>query len=258
MHGAIDGFSRLIPYLFVNPNNRTRTALQFFLSGVSAFGLPSRVRTDDGGENIYIGRFMEQSRGADRGSHLTGRSVHNQRIERLWRDVYSCVLDKLYTFFYYLEDSGLLCITNTVHLFVLHFVFLPRIQRSLVTWTNSWNHHRLSTEHNQTPLQLWIGGILSGGPSTGIQSVLQNHAVQLTGSLLHDYGVAWNLADPTDVNIVVVPDVYVPLNAEELHQLQTDFNVLEDISSNGLNIYVAVLQRVISILTQHQEETGSN
>ncbi len=41
-----------------------------------------------GGENVDLAHFMVLLRGEGRGSHLTGRSVHNQRIERLWRDVF--------------------------------------------------------------------------------------------------------------------------------------------------------------------------
>ncbi|KAG1925077.1 hypothetical protein F2P79_025774 [Pimephales promelas] len=56
-----------------------------------------------GGENIEVAEFMVQNRGENRNSHITGRSIHNQRIERLWRDVYTQVLDFFHALFYHLE-----------------------------------------------------------------------------------------------------------------------------------------------------------
>ena len=50
IHGGIDGFSRVVTYLKAATNNRAETTLEAFQNGVFEYGLPSRVRTDRGGE----------------------------------------------------------------------------------------------------------------------------------------------------------------------------------------------------------------
>ena len=61
---------------------------------------------------------------------------------------------------YAMEQTGLLDLENQIHMFVLHWVFLKRINHSLHEWMDSFNNHPLSTEHNWTPNQLWINGML--------------------------------------------------------------------------------------------------
>ena len=157
--GGVDGFSRLVTYLKCADNNKAETVFQCFKDGVSEFGVPDRVRSDQGRENIKVADFMINARGAGRGSMLTGKSTHNQRIERLWRDVYDGVLTYFYDLFYFLEDEGQLDILNDNHLYALHHVFISKINERLQTWQGAWNHHRIRTV-NSTPMRLYTAGMM--------------------------------------------------------------------------------------------------
>ena len=54
IHEAIDGYSRLINYLHCSSNNRSETVKELFLDAIQLFGMPSRVRTDQSGENVGV------------------------------------------------------------------------------------------------------------------------------------------------------------------------------------------------------------
>lgn len=82
-------------------------------------------------------------------------SLSLSRIERLWRDVFGGVLDLFYTSFCNLEREGLLNPDEEIHMYALHWSFLPQLQKHLQFFKDGWNHHRLRTEGNQSPLQLW-------------------------------------------------------------------------------------------------------
>lgn len=111
IHGAIDGYSRCVIFLEVSLDNRAATVLSYFKTAVMQYGLPvgvryiaisrwnffflilSQIRTDHGTENVSVADFMLAAREfQENGSpFITGRSIHNQRIERLWRDVFQCL-----------------------------------------------------------------------------------------------------------------------------------------------------------------------
>ena len=54
VHGGIDGYSRLIVFLQCSSNNQSDTVLKHFLKGAQLYGLPERIRTDRGGENVQV------------------------------------------------------------------------------------------------------------------------------------------------------------------------------------------------------------
>ena len=88
IHGGVDGFTRIPVFLHCSTNNKAATVLGLFLNAIESYGLPSRVRSEKGKENVDVAWYMlnHPLRGPGRGSMICGRSVHNQRIQALSRD----------------------------------------------------------------------------------------------------------------------------------------------------------------------------
>ena len=242
-HGAIDGYSRVVLYLKCTSNNRATTVYELFLVAVQNFNLPSRVRSDQGLENVLVARHMIESRGSERHSMLTGSSTHNQRIERLWRDMHSSVTLLYYRLFYHLEQQDLLDPLNNLHLWALHFVYLPRINRSLKEFILSWNNHPMRTTCHKSPQQLYTAGSL----------LLQNSNIEAFDSAedVHDnYGI-----DPTYISstpnseLVDVPVNPVKFSQTDLQTLQLNVNPLGASDNYGIDYYEQCLQ-IISTFNQ--------
>ena len=238
IHGGTDGFSRLITYLKCSNNNRSSTVLDSFIMVTQRFGIPSRIRTDNGGENVKVWDFMEQNRGSGRSSYITGSSVHNTRIERLWRDVFRSVSSSFVSVFNELENIGALNPQNEVDLFCLHYVFIPRINSALVEFQAAWNQHALSSENNLSPLQLYT-------------AYAQNSELfdEVIDPDCQDTYSDSNSSDEDNYeSSVIVPLTHIPLSSNSLQQLRNTINVNEECSDFGKQLYINTVHLVYTLM----------
>ena len=153
IHGSIDGFTRLITFLKISDNNRASTVFSEFQRAAQEFQRPLHIRTDHGGENQQLWNDMIATRGAH--SVIVGSSVHNERIERLWRDVTEKVTGKYRTLFHEMNEEENLNPDNELDILCLHWVFTQCIQRDLSEFAAAHNQHGISTENSFSPLQLY-------------------------------------------------------------------------------------------------------
>ncbi|KAM4556018.1 uncharacterized protein V3H82_015977 isoform 1-T1 [Fundulus diaphanus] len=212
LFGAVDGYSRKVMCLEAATNNRAQTAFAAFKKATEKHGIPSRVRADQGVENVEIAQYMFTVRGTDRGSFISGKSVHNQRIERLWRDVRTCVTSKYYSLLHNLETDHLLDISSRDDLFAVHMTFLPKLKADLEAFVEGWNNHPIRTEHNLTPEQLW---------HTGMMLYPMDQPENLED--IEEPDIDWDVAAEYDGHVdgaIVVPEFPCPLNEQQLAEVQ--------------------------------------
>ena len=115
--------------------------------------MPLHMRADHGGENQRVWETLIATHNTQ-SAVIAGSSVHNVRIERMWRDVNRLVSHQFREIFFQLESENVLDPLNQTDLFCLAKVFLPLINRILTEHVQGHNHHRISSEGYYTPHQL--------------------------------------------------------------------------------------------------------
>ena len=96
--------------------------MRFFIDSIREYGVPSHVCGNGGSELKHINFLIDKLNGDNRRNLIWGSSAHNQQIERLWRDVFTKVLDRYYKLYSHMETEGIFDIGNGIHMFALQSI----------------------------------------------------------------------------------------------------------------------------------------
>lgn len=151
-----------------------------------------------------------------------------------------CTFDLIFLFFFVYK--GALVLGNDVHTFILHYIYLPRINRVIKSFVSGWNKHPLRSERNWSPERLWANGMfdLRNQNLTQVSELHVRENVDVED--LEWYGMDWFAPNPTDngLSVVELEDIEIPFS-EEYYERLTQYDPLAESSSFGMDIYLSAL-----------------
>lgn len=190
------------------------------------------------------------------------------RIERLWRDVRKDALETFRQIFDYLEKNELLDMENPIHSTCLFLVFHKRIQAALDRARDAWNHHRMRTQRDKTPIAIYelsrtaamTRGYWTGDPGDDVQHVGSDPLYGYDGEApLPPAGSSGE--DPLDrreqpLGTAAERDAGILVNGDdelmEARQLLGDFDCDAEDGNWGIEIYCEAVIRITSCLGGEQ------
>ncbi|KAJ7721420.1 hypothetical protein B0H14DRAFT_3098478 [Mycena olivaceomarginata] len=192
-----------------------------------------------------------------RGSYIWSRSVNSTRIERLWYDVTHGFGYKWKMFFVDLEVNHGLNPTLAAHIWLLHHLFLHRINEDSQEWAEAWNSHNLTIrgKRSRSPRDIFLFSMLQDGPRS-LERVVIPSGEQVADP--STYGIDWDVVDnPTLMHhhLMQNPQEWDDQNPfapsiqdlSEIDILDRELTTVVDVSSRSMNVRKLVWQEAFRI-----------
>ena len=132
---------------------------------------------------------------------------------------------------------------NEYHLWALHYVFLPRINKALLEFVNSWNNHPICTAGHKSLQQLFTAGSL----------LLQNSQLAAMDFFEHvneNYGIDPEgpapVDDDDDSGRILIPQTPLKFSNTDLGILNQQVNPLGSTSNYGIDLYEQTVRLIIT------------
>lgn len=161
-------------------------------------------------------------------------------MERAWLDVNLKVSLTYKSYFEYLEIQEGINFENANIKFIIHYLFLSRINEDLDRFTSAWNSHRLSTENNRTPHEILYINRALGSTVLPLDEVLQNN-----NNVEANNDDLWN--DNLIPSVIVEPTI-CSLNEQ-------NYNIFKDqifplTLNNNLNSVLPIINNAIVVMNE--------
>ena len=130
---------------------------------------------------------------------------------------------------------------NECHLWALHYIFIPRINRSLKEFVNGWNNHPIRTAGHKSPQQLFTAGSL----------LLQNFqipALYFFHSADDMYGIDPDGPIPVAEESISVPQSTLRFSDTDKQSFQQHFDPLGVSDNYGIDLYEQTIQFISSFI----------
>ena len=212
--------------------------------------MPSRIRVDKGSENGDICAFIESVNGADRASFIAGPSVHNERVERLWRDVFTKVNDYYFVLFNHMTEKKMLDIADDVQLFCLQFTYLHRIDLHLQQWMAAWNNRSSGPLNGKSPDMVWMNDLQTKARGSQVSTAIRNAVVVPAAAI---DAAKRELLIEADQGQYQKSRYRNPLNRENHRLLRQSVDAVRHSDVRGLDIYRDVHEFVLDKLRQQNQ-----